>query len=82
MADEIYYDGQGRQQTRRTTTGSEVRTSLATAAAATTAGKNLGSLAKTGGFVPPRQRPDEDSAAYGARVARERAAYNQRQAMK
>ena len=42
----------------------------------------LGSRVKSDAFVPPKMEAGEDSAAYSARVARARAAHNQKKAMK
>lgn len=52
----------------------------ATAARAQDA-RGLASKVKASPFVPPRMEPNEDSAAYAARVARAREAYNQKKAM-
>lgn len=74
---EQYYDGQGRLQTREIGTDDDLQ-----AKAKSQDTRGLATKVKADPFVPPRMEPNEDSAAYSARVARARDAHRQSQAMK
>ena len=77
---EYYVDNLNRQQARKRISGDEASGAVSTSRMRTTAGAGLGSQGDE--FKPPKQTPGEDSAAYGARVAKAREAFRQRKAMR
>lgn len=64
MADEIYYDGQGRRQTRKTTSGGDVADAKAAERLGSTAGSGLGAKGNAGKSPMPKQADFPTMASY------------------